>query len=150
MKENCTAAATSARADVPVHDNADIIDIIIAPHLLMTGLEGQIDGTIIIGVIGRIAPAIQFAHASQGQTGQRQVSGIAAPIAIAQSQGRKRGRTVAFALESADSPLAKRTLEHQIASSKQAARLMAGLCPYIDDANSAAFLISGQACLLKC
>ncbi len=36
-------------------------------------------------------------------------------------------------------PLAKRTFQYQIASSKQAARFMAGLCPYIDNANAAAF-----------
>ena len=150
MKEDRAPAATSAWADVPVHDDADIVDIVIAPHLLMAGFKGQIDGTVIIGVIWRIAPAIQFAHASHRQAGQRQAAGIAAAIAIEQSHGRKRRRAVALALESTDSPLAKRAFQHQIASSEQAARLMAGLCPYIDDANSAAFLISGQACLLKC
>jgi hypothetical protein len=73
------------------------------------------------------------------------LSAIATTIAIEQPHGRKRRGTVAFALESADSPLAKRTFQYQIASSKQAARFMAGLCPYIDNANAAAFLISGQA-----
>lgn len=147
MKENRAATATFARADIPIHYNAGIVNVIIAPHLLMAWLKRKMDRTIVIGVVGRIAPAIELAHTLQRQRRERPLPGIATTISIKQPHGRKWRRTVTFALESADSPLAKRTFEHQIASSKQAARFMAGLCPYLDDANSAVVVIFGQACL---
>ncbi len=58
MEEDRTAATSFARADIPVHDDTGIINIVIAPHLLVTWLKRQIDRTIVIGVFWRIAPAI--------------------------------------------------------------------------------------------
>lgn len=63
MEENRTPTTAFARADIPIHDDTDVINIVTAPHLLVARLKRQFDGAVIIGVIGRIAPAIAFTHA---------------------------------------------------------------------------------------
>ncbi len=67
VKENRTAATAPARRDVPVHDDTDIIEVVLAPHIFMTGLVGQLHRAVIIRVAGCIAPAVAWANAAQAQ-----------------------------------------------------------------------------------
>jgi len=52
MQEDGAAAAASPRPDVPVEHQADIVEVVVAPHPLMTGAIGQPDRSVVVAVVG--------------------------------------------------------------------------------------------------
>src|SRR3954469_8827257 len=97
------------RPDVPVEHQADIVEVVVAPHPFMTGAIRQPDRPIVVTVVGHLAPAERYRNRLQHQSATtRRRWPVLAEIAGQHPQPAERRGAVAFALARAGAAAAER------------------------------------------
>src|SRR5690606_8885322 len=102
MHEDGAAAASDPVSDVPVEDDADIVQPVGAEHALMAGGIGEADRPVVVAVRRGVAPAVPLANHPHFEA-RPGVETAAAPVEAAEHpHGGDRGAAVALPLPGRD------------------------------------------------
>lgn len=116
MKENRATSPLAAARKIVVEDKRQIVETVVAPQFFVAGGEGEAHQAIVIGISGRIAPAIAVANRFQGN--ERPRSGVRADPEKPADDGMTplRRSAVAFPLGPCDAATANHAGNDEIAS----------------------------------
>ena len=98
VKEDGAAAALPPRPLIVIEQDNDVIEMVVAPKLLMGDRIGQAHGPVVVAVADLIAPAVATADPDEGKRRLRRLRAVAAEEHAAQAQVAQRRGAIALAL----------------------------------------------------
>ncbi len=109
MEEDGTALALDRRIHVAIQDDDDVVQPVITPHFLVTGLKRQIHQTIVAGMARIIAPAEFRLQNFKWKNRLRRSAFVSAIVDMQELECSCWGRSVPFPLACDDAGTAQRT-----------------------------------------
>jgi len=126
MEKYGTAADCQVFCDVDVHNQGDIVEVVLPGKFFMACRIGQTDRTIIIAVAGRIAPTIVGGYANQLDMGLSNGYPFRANHRAEHRKLPPWGDAITLTTLSANARSTKCTVENAISGPQQALGSMAG------------------------
>gem|GEM_PF-5777507 len=132
MDEDGTAAPFDRWAAVPIAIDHQVIEPILAPHLLMACLEGQGHRLIVAWRAHIVAPSILATNRRHRQTVRAEAVAIQTGKGLQEPPAPSRGRAITFAFVVRDAGAAKAHLQSQRAGHEPASLPVARISKDVD------------------